>query len=98
MTRKEIEIYPKVAAAWDRNVENEEDKEYFNNPNVLNCAFRWYDSPEKEDFWCYVNEGNFKEAKQLRPDLFIEEEPQELTPQEAEELFKQLGRNVKIKL
>lgn len=72
MTRQEVEKYPKVAAAWDRNVENCKDTYPSNDPNILVSAFKWNDTPEKHDFWSLVNKELLDKAKELRPDLFEE--------------------------
>lgn len=45
---------------------------YKNGDNIalLENAFDWRKSPEKHDFWKFINDGNYEEAFKLRPDLF----------------------------
>src|SRR5688572_21007639 len=56
--------YKKVREAAERNREIDDD--------ALNRAFSWKHSPEGVPFWAAVDDGEWDEARKLRPDLFDE--------------------------
>lgn len=45
----------------------------FNVKNSYVHDFVWNITPEGHSFWALINRGNFELAKQMKPELFIED-------------------------
>ena len=60
----------------------------------LKDAFVWFKSPEGEEFWNYINNGDFHNPYRLIPDLF-DEKPLEVTVAQVHQAAKHLSSMLK---